>query len=72
MKLTYSIAPETTAWRHVVDASTLRWKPGCKIPQYIETTMGNGNPFVLADVDADRTAYYKQQFGILKLTVFND
>ena len=53
------------------EASELRFPPGF-FPTRIGTPLGNGQDFVLTRVDADRTHYYGQIFGCIRLTVWND
>lgn len=60
---------ETHQW--FAEASELRFPPG-SFPTRIGTPLGNGQDFVLTRVDADRTHYYGQIFGCIRLTVWND
>jgi hypothetical protein len=59
-------------FRWIIDASDLELPPGKPYPNSLETTLGNGHPFIYVDIDEDRTAKYRQEFGILSLYVFND
>ena len=54
----------------VAEASSLGWPPG-KWPRTVETTLGNGLPFLLWSIN-DGEAIYRQSNGIIVLRVLND
>jgi hypothetical protein len=59
---------------YVTEASTINLKPG-QWPKLIETTLGNGLPFVFQNFEGEgdsRYAEYRQDFGVMYLQVFND
>jgi hypothetical protein len=57
-------------YHYTAEASDLGWRPGF-VPEVLQTDMGNGQPFRLAHVDEHRFMY-RQLFGYLTLTVYND
>ncbi|MEX3635928.1 hypothetical protein [Paraburkholderia sp. BR14320] len=57
-------------YSYTAEASELGWRPGY-VPEVLGTDMGNGQPFRLAHADAQRFMY-RQLFGCISLTVFND
>lgn len=52
------------------EASTLGFRPG-QVATRLQTTLGNGQPFVLVHVGSDRFLY-RQDAGCLGLIVWND
>jgi hypothetical protein len=54
-------------------ASDLGLSPVNPFPTTLTTDLGNGQPFVLAKLSEDcSTAQYRQAFGNLTLSIFND
>lgn len=54
-------------------ASDLGLPPSDPFPSQLPTVLGNGQPFVLEKIAEDcTTARYRQAFGILTLSIFND
>lgn len=73
---TYTNTHECSDYAHVTDASQLGLPPG-EWPATIETEMGNQMPFTRSAVSRTDDGeivevIYRQQFGILRLHVFND
>ena len=64
-------AMEQPFYNWVTEASTLELPPG-EWPLQIETTLGNGQPFIRAGQTEDETRVYYPRRGCLKLTVFTD
>lgn len=54
----------------VTEASDLRIPPG-RVPERLQTTIGNGHDFILIDTDCDKWSYV-QDLGCTNLTVWND
>jgi hypothetical protein len=77
MKITHEmVEDETVCEMHphhfFTEASSLRLPVG-QFPNRIETNLGNGQPFFLVQKDRDGRAYhYRQEFGNVELTVYND
>lgn len=75
MKVTASNSTRSGDNQLTADASELRIQPGRNFPDKIETDLGNGEPFIVIarDVRGKDLAmvHYRQQFGILRLTVYN-
>lgn len=65
------LAIEVDAHKFVADASCLGIAPGAALPRTIGTDLGNGQPFILQRVTAE-VAEYRQDFGCITLTIFND
>ena len=55
----------------VADASELGLDPG-EWPEQLTTNLGSGRPFVVEENALPQFVRYKQEFGVLTLTVFND
>jgi hypothetical protein len=55
---------------YVTEASTMRIEPGRRPPR-IQTTLGNGQPFILTS-SAPHCFKYRQHFGCIRLVVYND
>jgi len=64
-------AREQEVHRWFAEASELRFPPGFW-PREIETTLGNGHPFVIGGEGEGGTRYYYQRIGCISLTVWND
>jgi len=69
-KVTEQNATETLSDQWSTEASTLELRPGVW-PDRLETTLGNGQDFVMEDLSL-MGGSYKQENGILELVVFND
>jgi hypothetical protein len=59
------------SFRYLTEASDLCIPPG-RWPETIDTTLGNGLPFVAHSRDDHGAVLYKQQFGCVELLVLND
>lgn len=73
-KVTEQNATETLSDQWSTEASTLELRPGVwpgVWPDRLETTLGNGQDFVMEDLSL-MGGSYKQENGILELVVFND
>jgi len=70
IKITTQNATETRVHHWTTEASCLGLPVG-KFPQQIETDLGNGQPFLCTSVTAER-ATYRQNYGCLELTIYND
>lgn len=68
--ITYKMVTETKLHSFSADASDLGWRPGFW-PTKVETTIGNGLPFLLWSATED-VRIYRQANGIIVLRVFND
>ena len=62
---------KSAQYAFVVEASTLGCPPGMW-PNRIETSLGNGNAFLIKDDRKEEVKIYKQEFGCLELHVLND
>jgi hypothetical protein len=60
------------AYSYATDAATIGIAPGVLFPEKLETTFGNGQPFVKFSRLEAGGARYKQAFGCIVLDVFND
>ena len=72
MTIDGSNAQEMGVHQWYADASAIGIKPGGEYPAAIETTLGNGRPFVFRHFDGNWTATYWQELGCLTLKVWND
>lgn len=68
----YFNAIEAEVHLFVTEASTIDIAPGAPAPAFLETKLGNKQPFMLQSRAADGTLRYLQQFGCLRLHVLND
>jgi len=59
-------------YRVVAEASTLGVPPGRLPPDRLETDLGNGQLFYRTESPSEGPWEYKQLFGLLCLTIFND
>jgi hypothetical protein len=57
--------------RFTAEASELGLPPG-QWPKTLETSLGNGQPFVLFSVHDGGTRHYEQDKGCITLLVYND
>jgi hypothetical protein len=64
-------ASEIAPFRWATEASTLRLNPAKPYPLAIDTTLGNGQSFILRHRNGD-TATYLQANGCLELIILND
>ena len=67
--VTRALVVEHAPLEFSTDASMLNIPPG-RIPRRLATTLGNEQPLLLVDHDA-QSMTYRQALGALKLTVFN-
>lgn len=77
MKITSDNAIERKTHEFVAEASEIGIRPGHGWPKTLETTLGNGQHFVAIEIARDLNkdlchVKYKQLFGCITLTVFND
>lgn len=70
MKITLDQATEFSVHKFSVEASTLGLAPG-RWPNVLETNLGNGQRFVLEDIN-DIGGHYRQQYGCITLIILND
>lgn len=56
---------------YVTEASTIGLRPG-QWPRLLETTLGNGCPFVLQAGTDEHVKTYMQEFGCIFMKVYND
>jgi len=62
---------EEDGFRFLTEASTIGCSPGC-VPAKLVTTLGNGQPLTLVEIDEDGTARYRQNLGCVRLILIND
>lgn len=62
---------EVSLHRFAIEASTLGLAPG-QFPGRINTSMGNGQQFIMTRRDADGTHHYEQTLGCISLAILND
>lgn len=72
MKIDTTNAHEIEVHEWWTEASQLGIAPGAAYPDALNTTLGNGQPFVFRGFDAHGTALYMQAFGCITLKVLND
>lgn len=74
-KINQGDATEFECHRFVTEASTIRLQPG-EWPEAIETTIGNGQPFLLHTLKCTplgiASAIYEQANGCVTLEITND
>lgn len=70
LTITSENVTEHETHKFCVEASDLGLRPG-ELPRLIRTTLGNGQPFVLEGFD-ESAMWYRQVWGCITLTVFND
>jgi hypothetical protein len=71
-QVTHQNADEICWGEYATDASVLGIAPGESFPFRLETTMGNGQPFLLKKkLENNAGAVYGQGNGCLNLTVYN-
>ena len=71
-EVSYEQCHEYETHSFVTEASTLQLPVGA-FPSSLHTAMGNGQPFWLCGVSQDgMKATYTQEFGCIRLAVFND
>ena len=61
---------KTGLFKFVTDASEIGLRPGA-VPRSIETTIGNGLPFILTD-RSPQIFKYRQDCGCIELDVYNE
>jgi len=71
MEISRHILSETDLHTFSTEASTAGWKPGFFPEQVVVKGLGNGQPFVQATVTQQQVVYL-QQFGCIRIVVFND
>jgi hypothetical protein len=70
-KATTNNCHESSVGHFVTEASTLGIPVG-QAPSSIPTSLGNKQDLLLVAVDPTNNLYYKQEFGVVRLVVFND